>query len=122
MDVVKRLRADVADGTVIHTTSHGIGYSTKRWARRRDEVALVYLIPSRIPCRPANEKGVTESEIRLAYRELAATGEFCKSWFIEALPRCNKHGGCNFHALGGLFVKLGEASRSGSCYVARKVG
>ena len=115
-DIVECIRSVVGSGSVVHETRNGVRYRIKGWGQRRGEAALVYSIPSRTR-RNGTEKGVTASEIRLAHSRLVNAGRLCRRWFVASLPDCQKEGGCNFYALGGLFVLLGEASRAGSCYV-----
>ena len=115
-DIIEWIRIRVPNGTAIYETKNHVKYRTKCWGMRRGETAFVYLIPSRTPCRLPYEKGVTVTEIRMAYYQLVNVGRFNSMWFKERLIACHAEGACNFHAIGGLFVVLGEASRSGSCY------
>jgi hypothetical protein len=78
--------------------------------KRRGERALIYTIPNhRTPMEPY-EKGVTVSEWKEAFEHLMEAGDFTRSWFVQAMPACNKEGGCNFTTTGGIFELLGYAA------------
>ena len=84
------------------------------WGLRRGEPAIIYRMPNHSnPLKP-HKKGVTETELRIAFSELQNTGRLSRKWFNENLKECRREGACNFTTIGGLFVLLGYAAQSGA--------
>ena len=110
--ILNRIRTEIPDGTAIPKPATSEPYNTKGWGRRRDEPALVYLIPNRSNSDYPYQKGITETEFQRAYSQLNQTGEFTRKWFETELAGCDREGGCNFTTIGGIFELLGEASYS----------
>ena len=109
--IVDRIRAEIPDDEHIPKPNTE-SYKIKGWGRRRNEPALVYLIPNHSNPAYPYEKGITETEFEKAYNQLHKTGEFTRPWFNQALAECAKEGGCSFTTIGGIFCLLGEASYS----------
>lgn len=112
-EIIDRLEAEIPAGCLIPKPETDAEYRVKGWGTRRGERALVYFIPNHRDESKPHQKGVTLSEWKRAYERLESTGELRRSWFMEALPACHKEGPCNFTTIGGVFVKLGLAVRSG---------
>jgi hypothetical protein len=111
--IVQKIKANTQPMSVIPKPEAKSDFVVKGWGKRHGENALIYRIPNnKNPERPY-EKGITESEWRFAYDQLAKTGFFDRKWFNENLPACAKEGGCNFTTIGGIFVKLGLAKYTG---------
>ena len=90
------------------------------WGQRRGEKALVYAMPNHSKRERPHKKGVTVSELRQAYDQIATTGEFTRAWFNERMPDCSKEGACNYTTIGGVLELVGVAKYDGpSVYRAR---
>ncbi|MGO9786687.1 MAG: hypothetical protein ACLPL5_07760, partial [Stellaceae bacterium] len=57
-----------------------------------------------------HEKGVTNSEWKMACKRLRDSGDFTRQWFVQCMPACNAEGPCNFTTIGGVFELLGYAT------------
>ncbi|MXX89985.1 MAG: hypothetical protein F4213_08240 [Boseongicola sp. SB0677_bin_26] len=110
--IIGRLEDWASPGAEIPKPETG-AYRVKGWGIRRGVHALIYFIPNHATPRHPYEKGVTVSEWEQAYSRLASEGELRRSWFERSMARCNEEGGCNFTAIGGVFVALGIAVRHG---------
>jgi len=120
-DIVERIRREVRSGTAIPKPRSTEPHVVKGWGTRRGESALIYLVPNRRdPSRPY-EKGVNETEWRLAWERLKGTGVFSRAWFRKSMPACNSEGGCNFTAIGGVFQLLGEARHQHGEYLSKAI-
>ena len=107
--IVERIKKEVTPGAKIPKPNAKGQFLVKGWGRRRDEDALIYLIPNHNePSRPY-QKGITSSEFEAAYDQLIKSGELTRTWFDQQLHACMKEGGCNFTTVGGVFQLLGEA-------------
>lgn len=116
-DIVARIRKHVHAGTDIPKPYTDEPHRVKGWGKRRKESALIYRIPNhKNPMKP-HEKGITESEWRVAWERLFKAGQFSRNWFELNMPACNKEGGCNFTTIGGIFVLLGDATYEVSRYL-----
>lgn len=113
MSIVDRIRESVPAGTVIPKPEAKADFIVKGWGKRREEPALVYLIPNHRNASKPHEKGLTRSELEAAFAQLHSTGTFSRSWFDANLPACASEGGCNFTSIGGIFQLLGEAQYEG---------
>lgn len=110
--IVERIREEVKSGQIIPKPRTRTNI-VKKWGKRANEPALIYLIPSRTKGKKPNEKGITVSEFEQAYLQLVGTGSLTRDWFNRTLTRCSTEGGCNFTTIGGIFILLGEAKYSG---------
>ena len=110
--ILSRIRIEIPDGTVLPKPKTSQPYYTKGWGRRRGEPALVYFIPNRGNPKNPYEKGITETEFKLAYNKLNISGEFKRKWFNQVLAECAKEGSCNFTTIGDVLELLEEASYS----------
>lgn len=102
MSIFSRIKEEIAPETVIHNE-----WKMKRHGIRRGKDALIYTMPG------GREKGIKESEWNKAYNELMTTGCFRRSWFKKNMESCNREGGCNFNAIGGVFSIMGIARSGG---------
>jgi len=115
-DILGKIEAAVAGGTVIPKPEARGDFVVKGWGTRRGERALIYTIPNhKTPTRPY-QKGITVSEWQRAFDCLIANGEMSRSWFERSLPACAKEGGCNFTTIGGIFELLGHARHERGVY------
>ena len=114
MMIFERIVEVAPSGTVIHKPAAKKDFIVKGLGKRRGEIALIIYIPNHKNPEKPYEKGINNSEIESAYRQLINTGNFTRSWFVKNLPACNSEGGCNFTTIGGLFVLLGEAEYTGN--------
>ena len=114
--IVKLIRDKIEPGMVIPKPEAKNDFLVKGWGRRRGEKALVYYIPNRINPNKAYEKGISESEFTLAFKQLMENGCFTRGWFKEHMKSCDKEGGCNFTTIGGVFEILGLANYSRGSY------
>ena len=106
MSIVNRIKEEIALGTVIHNQ-----WKMKGCGIRRGKDALIYTMPG--GRERDREKGINESEWNRAYNELMTTGCFRRSWFEKNMEDCNREGGCNFKAIGGVFSIMGIARYGG---------
>lgn len=96
-------------GTIIPKPEAKGSFVVKGLGKRRGDRAIVYTIANhRRPEKPY-EKGVSASELEVAYKQLVQAGSLTRQWFKEHLPQCDGEGDCNFTTVGGLFVLLGRA-------------
>ncbi len=92
-------------GTIIPKPDAKADFTIKGLGKRSRETALVYRIPNHSGGRPY-EKGITDTDWRLALQQLIKAGELTRDWFNSAMPRCAKEGGCNFTTIGGILSLL----------------
>jgi len=84
-------------------------YTVLGWRQSRGEDAVAYEIPKRANTRSNSTKRITCSALEASFSELQSSGSFTRSWFDQNLPDLARDGACNFTAIGGIFVVLGEA-------------
>ncbi len=120
MNILESIEQVATPSTVIPKPKARKDFTVKGWGQRRGERALIYNIPNHNNPYPYR-KGITESEWKMAHKQLSETGEFTREWFRSAMTDCNKEGGCNFTTIGGIFELLGIATYPGhGVYVYRK--
>ena len=107
--LLDRIRKEIAPATEIPKPAARAPFRVKGEGMRRGERAIIYTIPSHAATSRRHEKGITGSELELAYAELVRSGSFTRDWFNEHLQACAKEGACNFTTIGGLLQLLGEA-------------
>jgi hypothetical protein len=109
--ILQRIRGLQA-GTVIPKPEAIADFFLKGWGTRRLESALTYRIPNHRSPSKRLEKGITVSDFKRAYAELATSGLFTRSWFNSNLKSAAAEGGCNYTTIGGIFCLLGVAQYS----------
>lgn len=110
LDLIERR---IRPGTVIPKPKARGEFVVKGWGWRRDERALIYLVPNhKNPSRPY-QKGITVSEWKMASAQLSRTGVFTRKWFRESLAGRHGEETCNFTSIGGIFEMLGIARYAG---------
>ena len=122
MDIVKLIEDNIRPGQLIPKPEAQAEFRVKGWGTRRNERALVYLIPNhQNPAKPY-QKGITVSEWRMAHSQLTSQGCFSREWFDRHLSQCSKEGSCNFTTIGGIFMQLGLARYSRGQYAVALLG
>ncbi len=117
--IIHEVKRTLLPGTNIPKPSSKGTYKVKGWGTRRGEEALIYMVPNLNDPSAPYEKGVTISELRLAYEQLQQKGEFSRKWFDSNLKGCAAEGGCNFTTMGGIFEVLGKARYARGKYIVK---
>ena len=111
--IINSLLNIAAPGTIIPKPKAKKDFIVKGIGIRRNEKALIYLIPNHKNPEKPHEKGITFSEFEKAYKNLIASGEFTHEWFNKNLSKCSQEGSCNYTTIGGLFELLKISKYSG---------
>lgn len=108
--IVDRIKLSILPGMIIPKPQAKADFKVKGWGMRREQEALIYLIPNHRNPGLSYQKGITVAEFNDAYYELMRSGEISRRWFNSELSHCANEGGCNFTTIGGIFEILGIAS------------
>ncbi|MEE9615066.1 MAG: hypothetical protein V3W31_09010 [Thermodesulfobacteriota bacterium] len=111
-----RVEKKVVPGAVIPKHKGGGKLTVKDWGRRRNEKALIYLIPNPKNPKKPSQKGITEAEFEQAYTRIMLHGEFTREWFDENMKESAKEAATNFTAIGGIFEMVGIADYDSGAY------
>jgi hypothetical protein len=111
--ITEKILQIAKSGTRIPKPNANADFLIKGVGKRRNEDAIIYLIPNHQNPQKPYSKGITFSEFEKAYSELQSSGMFTREWFNKNLPECSKEGGCNFTTIGGIFELLNIAKYAG---------
>ena len=106
MNIIRLIKDKILPDTIIPKPFAKSDFIVKGWGTRRNEEALIYLIPNhKNPTRPY-EKGINKNEWLEAYNQINNHNELSRSWFNQHMKECAKEGGCNFTTIGDIFQLL----------------